>query len=245
MKEFTKYNVLIAGTGGTGGWFIPLLSHFANNFHRKELTITLFDDDVVEEKNIKRQNFNIQDIGKNKAEVFANRYDIFPLNVVTEKMTSSLLDMMYMSDDENTCNLIIGCTDSKNFRKEIINYLYNLDQSYYNWIYIDSGNDKLSGQIIVDCSENLKEDNIYNKDMFNLLEHFSSLPNDDPQEQQEEGCENMDQSLMINNLMGCYLYNIVNELISTDKLSINSLTARRYQLRAEFDINRAISNQAF
>lgn len=71
--------IVIAGCGGTGGWFIPKLVKILNESITKflisaPLEVILIDADTVENKNLLRQNFVKQDIGMNKAEVMCSRY---------------------------------------------------------------------------------------------------------------------------------------------------------------------------
>ena len=80
-------NIVINGCGGTGGWFIPKLAKILIDANLKgklaeNITIYFCDGDTVAQKNLIRQNFILKDVGKNKAEVLANRYaTIFPENV--------------------------------------------------------------------------------------------------------------------------------------------------------------------
>ena len=73
--DVLNLNFVVVGAGGTGGYLIPQLVRqisLRNQEHTRRTgllhTVTLYDADVVEEKNLQRQNFIIQDIGKNKAE---------------------------------------------------------------------------------------------------------------------------------------------------------------------------------
>jgi hypothetical protein len=75
----TPSRIVIAGCGGTGGWFIPKLVKIVNECITKFLIsapfeILLIDADIVETKNLLRQNFVSSDIDTNKAEVMCNRY---------------------------------------------------------------------------------------------------------------------------------------------------------------------------
>jgi len=57
------------GCGGVGSWLIhPLAATF------KEASITVMDGDILEEKNLDRQRFSADQIGKNKAEAVAELY---------------------------------------------------------------------------------------------------------------------------------------------------------------------------
>ena len=65
--------VIIIGAGGTGGYVIPHLYRIGFAAGRP-MRIIVCDGDVVESKNLIRQNFVEQDIGRNKAQVLAERY---------------------------------------------------------------------------------------------------------------------------------------------------------------------------
>ena len=65
--------ILIIGAGGTGGYVIPHLYRIGFAADRP-VRILVCDGDVVEGKNLIRQNFVEQDIGRNKAQVMAERY---------------------------------------------------------------------------------------------------------------------------------------------------------------------------
>ena len=60
--------IVVLGAGGTGGYVIPHLYRlgYASEHPTR---ILVCDGDVVEQKNLIRQNFVEQDIGRNKAQV--------------------------------------------------------------------------------------------------------------------------------------------------------------------------------
>lgn len=89
LKEST--NIYIIGAGGTTSWFLPKLIKILNIFsNQKSFNILIIDGDVVESKNLTRQNFIQQDIGKYKAEVLATRYSNLIKN--TEKISISFMN---------------------------------------------------------------------------------------------------------------------------------------------------------
>ena len=61
------------GAGGTGGHIAPHLYRLLYSLERPVRYI-ICDGDVVEEKNLVRQNFTPADLGENKAQVLAERY---------------------------------------------------------------------------------------------------------------------------------------------------------------------------
>ena len=67
--KFSKNNslkIILIGAGGTGGYIAPHLYRIAYASGRK-VQIIIADGDIVEKKNLIRQNFADCDIGKNKA----------------------------------------------------------------------------------------------------------------------------------------------------------------------------------
>jgi molybdopterin/thiamine biosynthesis adenylyltransferase len=61
--------IYIIGAGGVGSWLTPSLAMLVGPGN-----ITVIDKDVLEVKNLNRQLFTSQDIGKSKAEALADRY---------------------------------------------------------------------------------------------------------------------------------------------------------------------------
>lgn len=74
------------GGGGVASWFLPQYIKTIFNYRKSRnisddniFTIVIYDYDVVENKNILRQNFIMEDVGKNKAQVLSERYnEIYP-----------------------------------------------------------------------------------------------------------------------------------------------------------------------
>ena len=70
------------GTGGTGGFALEYLTRlYAESSQR--VTIELYDGDDVEAKNLKRQNFTVNDLDMNKAEALVKRLSQYILNPPT------------------------------------------------------------------------------------------------------------------------------------------------------------------
>ena len=62
--------VLIIGAGGIGSFLIPLLDK--TNLY----TLTVYDPDKVETKNLTYQNFEKDDVGRYKVKVMNTRYNL-------------------------------------------------------------------------------------------------------------------------------------------------------------------------
>lgn len=69
---------VITGAGGTASWFLPKLIKMLDDHEDKNtsqpILIILVDGDIIETKNLVRQNFILPDVGQNKAKVLADRY---------------------------------------------------------------------------------------------------------------------------------------------------------------------------
>ena len=65
--------IVMLGAGGTGGHIAPHLYRLLYALDRP-VRFIICDGDVVEQKNLVRQNFIPADLGENKAKVLAERY---------------------------------------------------------------------------------------------------------------------------------------------------------------------------
>ena len=65
--------IVMIGAGGTGGHIAPHLYRLLYTLDRP-VRFIICDGDIVEEKNLVRQNFTEADLGLNKARVAAERY---------------------------------------------------------------------------------------------------------------------------------------------------------------------------
>lgn len=65
-------HIFLIGTGGTGGFYLESLVRLLADFKRP-VTIEAYDGDKVESKNLKRQNFTIDDLDHYKVDVLAKR----------------------------------------------------------------------------------------------------------------------------------------------------------------------------
>lgn len=74
-KVVERYTITVIGSGGTGTFFLKEFTHFlARNQKAQECIhrLVIADGDVVEEKNLDRQCFVREDVGMNKAALFAD-----------------------------------------------------------------------------------------------------------------------------------------------------------------------------
>jgi hypothetical protein len=97
--------VLVIGAGGIGSFLIPLLDK-VGLYH-----ITVADPDKVETKNLPYQNFQVTDVGNNKALVMKDHYSLQEASVypvLTEKQMQGY-------------DLVICCVDNLSVRRTLYN----------------------------------------------------------------------------------------------------------------------------
>lgn len=176
---FVPSAVVMVGCGGTGSELLPKILQFLvarqKTYNEPVPPILIIDGDMVEEKNVSRQRFTSQDVGKNKAEVLSERYsDVFgvqitSLNTYIEPKTfpSALKSFWAASHENGTANesrnfrpLIIGAVDNNRARLAIQAATMIIPS-----IWIDAGNEKDYGQAMISYSPNADPEWFRVKDM--------------------------------------------------------------------------------
>jgi len=143
-NDFTNrhYSVNVVGCGGTGGFVAEALCRLLPD----EASLVLIDHDRVEERNLTRQCFLTEDLGRFKSETLAHRlarsfdrpigYSTFPV-----AMTELFLP-----------GLVIGCVDNGLARRDIARKLKeSLNHGYspsLRW-WVDAGNGDNYGQVLI------------------------------------------------------------------------------------------------
>ena len=152
--------IVMLGAGGTGGHIAPHLSRLLYSLDRP-VRFILCDGDVVEEKNLVRQNFTPADLGENKARVLAERYsavfgletEYLPSFVEDEGQLRTLLTPEYhlMRQAGHAYGvrvpeqaILIGAVDNNKSRQLCHRVFYQAKEL----IYIDSGNGEFTGQVV-------------------------------------------------------------------------------------------------
>jgi len=140
--------IFVIGAGGTGSYFVPMISR---DIHTMETppSLVLCDGDVVEEKNLKRQHFIASDIGKNKAAALAGRYSAaFGISVGYKdefiETKEAFIDLL-SSGGGNV--IVVTCVDNIKTRlllREAIAEVVDFDV-----FWIDCGNEAYAGQAVL------------------------------------------------------------------------------------------------
>jgi hypothetical protein len=163
---FIPTSFVVIGAGGTGGRLVPLLAQFlktATWLPNPKLYVV--DHDIVEEKNLVRQNFIKLDLNRPKAVVLAERYSkAFDVNIVPVvnkvedyhrtgrnfHLDTSIVDEVERTQTLGQLNntIIIMCVDSADARACILNHIFGQRMSG-NKLIIDAGNENDFGQVLI------------------------------------------------------------------------------------------------
>jgi len=149
--------IIMLGAGGTGGHVAPHLYRLLHTLERY-VKVIVCDGDIVEEKNLVRQNFISADLGKNKAQVLAERYasafglevSYIPEFIEDESRLAELAvpdtypGSPYSYEKQEGLSILIGCVDNNRSRQ----LCHNVFKAARSLIYIDSGNGEYTGQVI-------------------------------------------------------------------------------------------------
>lgn len=217
MPSKQKYHIIVLGAGGTGGWLATFLDKVKSSVHG----VTLIDGDIVEEKNILRQAFNMSDVGSNKARAIATRHDF---NFIPQFVTSSeeLREMIIEVSQEAT-PMILGGLDNNGTRKLVADMLKNYKNEI---VWIDGGNAERHGQAIV-CG--LDGQGKRPKGFLTpqeLHEQFNDLGEDERRPDEiscAEQSESAPQNVTANVMSASIIFAIANKLINGEPLIYNEI----------------------
>ncbi len=106
-------NILIIGCGGIGSWLIEELCKCIEQEQIDSNTeISIADNDMVEIAQVKYQNFTFDEAGLNKAEALANRFKMFGVTAIKDRIKTGKQLKGY--------DFIILCVDNELTRELVI-----------------------------------------------------------------------------------------------------------------------------
>jgi PRTRC genetic system ThiF family protein len=170
LSQHNHVEFIVVGAGGTGGFLIPAIARLMLEIEgnsNKTACCTIVDPDVIEAKNIPRQNFQQSEIGLYKAEVLAARYSLalgVCMSAITKKFSQKMVNPKWRQ-----LTIIVGCVDNAAARTEIsycLNQIYAQHPPLLWWL--DCGNHALasSGQVLLGSTN-----------QFSLRKAFDNLDN--------------------------------------------------------------------
>jgi hypothetical protein len=221
LKFVNVFKIVQVGCGGTGGYVQYFLSRLLYSLNYKPGYV-LCDGDVVERKNLLRQNFIEGDLGENKAYKLAFRYgSVYGLKIeyVDSYIEDAEMLLKLLPDDHNNISLLLGCVDNNKSRQ----VFHEVFETMENIIYIDSGNDETTGQVV--CGVKYKGKVLLPP----LGEVYPDVLEDtDSIFKSEESCEDNivkePQDIATNILAGQIVFGYVNNLITRKKLKVHMTT---------------------
>ena len=155
--------IYLVGCGATGSWLAPhliRLARFLRETHQMKVQITFVDPDVVEMKNVYRQNFGEMEVGGRKAELLALRYAAAwgtTIEVHTTQFDKGMVQLEY-----GDLGVIVGCVDNAAARRSIADTLTQ-DANMHSaeglprlW-WLDAGNGKETGQVLFGAARNARQ----------------------------------------------------------------------------------------
>lgn len=125
-------NIDVVGVGGTGGWFLPALLRTPLP---EKSSVTLYDPDTVEAKNLARQNFRRIDVSRPKVDVFVKQFPgITGVQARWPADATASGDFIFCFADNHQCRLdVLDQVDSRPDTRAIItgNEFASADAYYY------------------------------------------------------------------------------------------------------------------
>jgi molybdopterin/thiamine biosynthesis adenylyltransferase len=244
--------IIVIGCGGTGSRLVPQLAQFIKTCSWViNPSIILVDDDVVEEKNLLRQNFIRSDVGKPKARVLAERYgQAYGVNIssVVARISQKRGDIgNYTSiiqptedgveiGDINSA-MVIMCVDSAEARRSILQAFGMANRAARNALFwIDAGNEDSYGQVSFFHPKVLAGDILGAADIYQELPALIPvsvpipfIPFDFDQYLSmkdalySQSCADLDQTLAINSLMASTIMGVVQNYYYRKRMNFNRI----------------------
>lgn len=152
-----------AGCRRNGGYVAPYLFRLLHMLDRPARFI-ICDGDIVERKNLDRQNFVEADLGENKARVLSERYsavlgmktEYVPNFIETLPALMALLEPGEWESEDyprkkiHEMVILLGCVDNNRTRQ----LCHEVFKQSHDLIYIDSGNGSYTGQVVCGVRKN-------------------------------------------------------------------------------------------
>jgi PRTRC genetic system ThiF family protein len=137
--------IIMLGAGGTGGYIAPHLYRLLYTLARPVKAV-IADGDIVEQKNLVRQNFISADLGQNKAQVLAERY-AQAFGMEAQYIPDFIEDknrLIELTNSQGGLSILIGAVDNNKSRR----LCHQVFMKASDLIYIDSGNGEYTGQVV-------------------------------------------------------------------------------------------------
>ena len=235
--EPLRVRLVIVGLGGTGGYAFYHLARLAASLKGEaDWQVVLADGDVVEERNLVRQNFTASDVGRPKVECLARRYGdaygmavpYWPRYVEEEAVLARLLGGEIMGFEPGL-PVLVGCVDN-NATRRLFHRVFEAWEGPL--VYVDSGNDEWSGQVVLGAKT------VKGVVLPPVGHYYPDILEDDDPLPGELSCSELaaasPQNIATNVLAGALVFGLLNGLLGGDGIETYGATfsARTGQVRA-------------
>lgn len=233
LNELRRLQIIQFGVGGTGSWLTMYISKFLGNittrFNSDDLnvTYTIIDPDTVEHRNVLRQNFTNEDVGRAKVTAtkrknmlqFSKIYPAYD-SPQTRKRIGDYVDES--GDNIRHLNVIFGCVDSNKIRRNIFSYCKN--DSDRKTVYIDAGNDVYHGQVITSAFNVEPNPTFNNAHLFENVNLYKVFPKDQSDQNNDNCAFFGDQTQSVNMMSANIQFMCLQQLLVNDTLPPNYYT---------------------
>ena len=231
-----KYHIHVIGAGGTGGYLIEYLSRLLS---ATSTSLHVYDGDMVESKNLERQNFSEGDLNGFKAEAIVSRVkeqlpyskmEITAHNTyVTTEEDISVDMLLELGENQDEQLMIVLAVDNVATRRLINSYISLFQELDMQVLFFDSGNDMFSGQCVVYSSEPVTLELPFEKPrkvmLPTMLEIFPDIDVLDENPGATQNCADNSQSepqaMMANVINATTLANSIYQVMTTGTLAAN------------------------
>lgn len=202
-----KYVFIVVGVGGTGSLLARDLPKLLIDTDHK---ILLIDGDIVEKKNLKRQSYQIVDIGEYKAIALCSKINTFyEMNCeAIGKYVKSNEIIDYMKQNKEFTPVIIGCVDNNTTRKILEKTYKQLNVCYY----LDSANGEFEGNIFIKYKNKEFEKGVLRSEAYKFSKDLAPFE----KSCEEQANEGNVQYLVTNNKMSNYLLEHINAILNKE-----------------------------
>lgn len=169
-----RLNVHVIGAGGTGGWCVEFLARLLAGENHK---IHVYDGDMVELKNLKRQNFSRDDVDLNKAEVLCRKLSTqildapelipHPVYLADEDI---LMAEILLSLEADESLVIVLAVDNVATRKLVNSVIFGkLIEHRILTVAVDSGNHDQGGQVVLYANGAVRNTKMFGEQQTGIL----------------------------------------------------------------------------
>jgi molybdopterin/thiamine biosynthesis adenylyltransferase len=206
-------NFVVVGAGGIGSSLAEPLARYLEYGVRGNHLLILVDGDAVEDKNRERQNFSVDDIGANKAQVLAEELVSKGFNEVEFAVVEEYVNKSNIKDIIEDGAIVLSCVDNHNTRNLLSRWI---EENLPNSILISGGNELRTGNV----QAFVRHDGV--NVTGNLFENHAEIENPEDKhpdeiscsELVEQGGEAAEQTIMANLFASTLMLNLLGELMT-------------------------------